>query len=305
VGALIFSAHPGEFFPNTAKPCRSSLGWNIVDAFLPAGAGLMFVLGLRHGLDPDHIAAIDGMTMHVLRTRSGAARWVGTLFSLGHGTVVTGIAVGVGLASRDIMLPRLLAIMAGWLPIALLTLIGLSNLRTLLAQPDGTKSRWSALRLAGPLARSGHPAGIFLVGVIFALVFDTASQAAAWGLAATVQGGTAAALTIGVVFTLGMVVTDTVDSRVVAGILQRAAQADVRRFRRLLAWCIVATSLGMAAYGIATRINPALSVGDSGYSTIGLVLFAPFALGYIWMLWRMLRRTRLNGSTNTAPSRKV
>ena len=27
-----------------------------------SGLVLMFVLGLRHGLDPDHIACIDGLT---------------------------------------------------------------------------------------------------------------------------------------------------------------------------------------------------------------------------------------------------
>ena len=59
---------------------------------------LVFVLGLRHGIDADHIATIDALT----RLRSGrrAARWCGALFALGHGSVVLMI-VGAA-ASRPI-----------------------------------------------------------------------------------------------------------------------------------------------------------------------------------------------------------
>jgi hypothetical protein len=43
-----------------------------------SGLVLMFVLGLRHGLDPDHIACIDGLTWRALRhepsMRRGTAR---------------------------------------------------------------------------------------------------------------------------------------------------------------------------------------------------------------------------------------
>jgi len=271
----------------------------IGDPLLPAGAGLMFMLGLRHGLDPDHIAAIDGMTLQVLRTRSGLARWVGTLFSLGHGTVITAIAVGVGTLSGKVELPAFVSMAANWLPIVLLLTIGLGNLHTLLTQSEHAMPRWNALRLAGPLARGGHPVGIFMVGVIFALVFDTAGQAAAWGYAATVHGGPVAALLVGLAFTLGMMVTDTVDSRVVAGILKNAEKTDVRRFRRLLGWSIVAASLGMAGYGIAVRMEPSLSAGGDAYTLIGLALFTPFALGYAWILWRMHNRTRQSRAART------
>ncbi len=62
----------------------------------------MFVLGLRHGLDPDHIACIDGLTWSTLEHNHKLAPWVGTLFALGHGLPVTGIAVGVNQLSRYI-----------------------------------------------------------------------------------------------------------------------------------------------------------------------------------------------------------
>src|SRR5438034_1066662 len=43
--------------------------------------GLVFALGLRHGFDPDHLVAIDGMTRSSARVRPGMSRWSG-LFSL-------------------------------------------------------------------------------------------------------------------------------------------------------------------------------------------------------------------------------
>jgi len=53
-------------------------------------------LGMRHGTDPDHLAAIDGLT----RIRPRATN--GVYFALGHGLLVILLAVGIGhfLASR-------------------------------------------------------------------------------------------------------------------------------------------------------------------------------------------------------------
>ena len=38
--------------------------------------GLVFALGLRHGFDPDHLVAIDGMTRSSARVRPGTSRCV-------------------------------------------------------------------------------------------------------------------------------------------------------------------------------------------------------------------------------------
>jgi len=45
--------------------------------------GLVFALGLRHGFDPDHLVAIDGLTRSSARVRPGMSRWSGLFFSLG------------------------------------------------------------------------------------------------------------------------------------------------------------------------------------------------------------------------------
>ncbi|KAF4119358.1 nickel/cobalt transporter (NiCoT) family protein [Geosmithia morbida] len=54
---------------------------------LAAPAALSYTLGLRHGLDADHIAAIDLTTRRLIASGQRPAS-VGTFFSLGHSTVV-------------------------------------------------------------------------------------------------------------------------------------------------------------------------------------------------------------------------
>src|SRR5208337_5401388 len=51
---------------------------------------LGLALGMRHGTDPDHLAAIDGLTRIRPRAMNGA------YFALGHGVVVILLAVGIG-----------------------------------------------------------------------------------------------------------------------------------------------------------------------------------------------------------------
>src|SRR3977135_1593254 len=62
---------------------------------------LVFALGLRHGFDPDHLVAIDGLTRSSARARPGMSRWSGLFFSLGHGAVVTLVGLGVAVAAGD------------------------------------------------------------------------------------------------------------------------------------------------------------------------------------------------------------
>ena len=56
---------------------------------LPAsGMALFFLLGMRHGIEPDHIAAIDGLTLRAHDHHERHAPWTGSLFALGHGLAI-------------------------------------------------------------------------------------------------------------------------------------------------------------------------------------------------------------------------
>ena len=63
-------------------------------------AFLAYVLGLRHAVDADHIAAIDNVTRKLMQ-RGERPISVGLYFSLGHSTVVVLASVCVALAAAS------------------------------------------------------------------------------------------------------------------------------------------------------------------------------------------------------------
>src|SRR5438445_2514365 len=70
---------------------------------LLAGLGLVaYVFGLRHGLDADHIAAIDNVTRKLMQD-GGRPTTVGFWFSLGHSTVVVALIVALVYATRAVL----------------------------------------------------------------------------------------------------------------------------------------------------------------------------------------------------------
>ena len=83
----------------------SFLAANIIGHISPILAGLgivAYVLGLRHGVDADHIAAIDNTTRKLMQ--QGKPRFtVGTWFSLGHSTIVVGLIAAIVFVTRSII----------------------------------------------------------------------------------------------------------------------------------------------------------------------------------------------------------
>ena len=73
---------------------------------------LVFMLGMRHGFDADHLATINGLTQLGSQSRRLFARYCGVWFSLGHGVVVIAVAATVGLLSERWAPPVWLAVSA-------------------------------------------------------------------------------------------------------------------------------------------------------------------------------------------------
>src|SRR5688500_7016562 len=86
-------------------------------------AALVFLLGLKHGMDPDHLVTIDGMARFNAVRRPRLSRWSGLLFSLGHGAVVTLVAVMVATVARDWRAPEWLALTGVSISIAFMLLL--------------------------------------------------------------------------------------------------------------------------------------------------------------------------------------
>ena len=258
-----------------------------------SGLVLMFVLGLRHGLDPDHIACIDGLTWRALNHDHRHAPWIGTLFAIGHGLLVTAIAVGVSQVTKHIHVPDGVVLVFDWIPTLLLLLVGTLNLRLLLRSSAGYQpTGWKLRLIPARLRNHSSPWAVVAIGVLFATVFDTATQASAWGYVASNKGGgLIAALAAGLVFTAGMVITDTLDGRLICHVNRSAeGQAAGQRYRRGLGWLIVAISYGVAAYNIGKAVLPQLELDDVAFTLTGAALFVLMAAAWAWLAYRRTHR---------------
>jgi high-affinity nickel-transport protein len=243
-------------------------------------ACLVFTLGLKHGLDADHLAAIDGLTRFNARDNPRLARLCGALFSLGHGAVVLAIALVVAGVSQRWSVPQWMEDFGAWTSIGFLVLLGVANLASVaragrdeLVELVGLKGRW-----LGRLQRARHPLLIALTGTLFALSFDTMSQAALFALTATQFGGTAHALALALAFTAGMLAVDGANGLWLSRLLRRADRTACIA-SRVMGVAVGGLSLTVAAFGIARYVSPAISGWSEGKeAVIGVAVIVGMAL---------------------------
>jgi nickel/cobalt transporter (NiCoT) family protein len=264
--------------------------------------GLLFVLGLRHGLDPDHIAVIDNLTLRAVERDSPWARWTGSLFAAGHSLSVLGVALIAGWAAADLAWPRWFSPLVDGLIVGLLLLVGTTNLLSLRRPGGYTPVGWRSALVPGWLGERRGTSGALLVGIVFGLVFDTATQAAAWGVAASAQSGLGGAAAIVLAFAVGMIITDTLDSQIVARLMDTDSAELRARYRRLVGFVIVATSYGMAGYALASLVF-AVELPDMVYTWLGLGFVC--VVGGALLLVRRLSRAGVAAAVSAAPKGTV
>jgi nickel/cobalt transporter (NiCoT) family protein len=205
--------------------------------FLPLGV-LSFTLGLRHGVDADHISAIDNTTRKLLQQEQRPLT-VGTWFSLGHSTIVIGMIVALVVAFDFVnhtygTFATVGSVLGTVVSGAFLWIIGLINLVIVLeiyrifqglrsghlseeALEEQLNKRGFMNRYFGRLFRIvNRPWQMYPVGVLFGLGFDTASEVTVIALTLGLSTGLApvpvwTALLMPFLFTCGMVVVDTTD----------------------------------------------------------------------------------------------
>ena len=246
---------------------------------------LVFALGLKHGFDADHLATIDGLTRHNLRIAPARARWCGSLFSLGHGAIVMLIALAVGVASSAWEVPGWMEDLGTWISIGFLTLLGILNLRAVLIAPADQMVATIGLK-AGLLRRlqaTSHPLAIAAVGALFALSFDTISQAALFAVTATQHGGIAHTLALGAAFTGGMLLADGANGLWIAGLLRRADHR-ARIASRVMGLMVAGISFAVAGFGLARWLRTDVSQWYEGKELlvgVGVILLltGSFAIG--------------------------
>ena len=255
-------------------------------------AALAFVLGMKHGMDADHLATIDGLTrFNASAGRRRLARLCGFLFSVGHGCVVCIVAVATSILFQQGAVPVWLDDVGAWVSAFFLVLLGVLNLYAVFSTPAhetvqmvGIKGRW-----LGNLKCAGHPVPIALVGALFALSFDTISQAALFSTTATQFGGVANALLLSGCFMAGMMVTDAANGLWISHLLQRA-DTTARTASRIMGVTVALLSLFVAALGLSRRFFPEASSWQEGRELfIGCSIIAVVAVSFLFARYTQQR----------------
>jgi len=295
-----------------------------------AMAGIAFLLGLRHALDADHIAAIDNASRSIAGRGERAAA-VGLFFALGHSSVVLVTTFVVATAATRVLgvFEHVRAVAASYstlLSIGVLFFVAPRNLSTALRIYRTLRSHTATdalvsspaigfiARLVRPLLRlqvqSWH---MMFIGILFGLGFETATAISVLVLAGVQSGAgvsIGAVMIIPLLFTAGMTLADASDGL----FMERAYGWALRDPKRHAIYNLIVTSLSgsvaMIVGGIELLTLIRRFIGEHGlhfgpldllnehFDLLGAGIVATFAL--IWIAARLVtqessRYRRLNG----------
>jgi high-affinity nickel-transport protein len=281
-----------------------------------------YVLGLRHGFDADHIAAIDNTT-RALIGNGQRPLGVGFFFSLGHSSVVFVLVLLLVLGTRG--LGPQLQDDGSWLQTAagaigrtvsgsFLTAIGILNLLILISalrvfrqvrrgdvaaadvrarlDARGVTSRVFA-RLTRRVRRSWQ---MYPIGLLFGLGFDTATEVALLYLAAGAGFGGVpfyAILCLPILFAAGMSLVDTLDGAFMNLAYGWALERPVRRiyFNIAITGLSVAVGLGVGAVQFLSLAGVAtIDLARVGYLVVVLFVLTFAGAAAIWRVGRIEER---------------
>ena len=239
---------------------------------------LAYTFGMRHAVDADHIAAIDNVTRKLMQQGQKPAA-VGLFFSLGHSAVVTLMTLAVAFAASAVTsrfdsfkaVGSIVSTSASALflfAIALVNIVVLAAVaRTFQAVKRGEpfvaddfdlllNSRGILSRIFRPLfglvTQSWH---LLLIGFLFGLGFDTASEVALFGISSSQAAHGVSIGTIMVfpaLFTVGMSLVDTTDGVLMLGAYGWAFDKPIRKLYYNMTITAVSVIVAVLIGGIET-----------------------------------------------------
>jgi high-affinity nickel-transport protein len=268
--------------------------------------GTVFALGIRHGLDADHLAIVDGLARFNFKARPRLARWCGALFSIGHGCVVITIAGALGNEAATYSVPAWAQALGAWISIVFLIVLGLLNLSIVLRTPLGEVVHPVGIRsrLLSPLTRTTRPLGIIAIGALFALSFDTLSQAVLFAATASRFSGLRSGVVLGALFTLGMLLVDGLNGAWVTTLLERADRR-ARIASRAIGMGVSILSFAVATLAIVRYFHPGINTAlRSRDLLIGMLVVTATVVGIVLIgRVRSRRRSAHERETAAAPVR--
>ncbi|WP_048052546.1 HoxN/HupN/NixA family nickel/cobalt transporter [Sulfolobus islandicus] len=206
---------------------------------------LAYFFGLRHAIDPDHLATIDNSTRKLIQ-EGKPAQFTGLFFSLGHSTIVILLAVSLMVATRFIVsnisiLENMGSVLGTLISGGFLYIIGSLNFVILLEiyqiyNQYTMNKNTDEKKLQDLLLKRGFMSRFFgklfkvvdkqhymyPIGVLFGLGFDTASETALLAISAAAAGIFLKLplwnlLVFPLLFTAGMSLIDTTDGFYMSG----------------------------------------------------------------------------------------
>jgi high-affinity nickel-transport protein len=234
---------------------------------------MVYGLGLRHAVDADHIAAIDNVTRKLMQDGKRPLA-VGLFFALGHSAVVLIVTILVAGSARTLArfenFQKLGQMIGTTISAVFLFVIAIMNIvifvsvfRSHRRQEDLRHLPTCAgllSRLLQPLfalvSRSWH---MFLVGFLFGLGFDTATEVAVFTVSiAQIADGVSlwAVLLFPILFAAGMCLVDTTD-----GVMMQGAYA----------WALVEPRPKLYYNMIITLLSAVIALVVGSIEALGLV----------------------------------
>ncbi|GAC1473325.1 MAG: HoxN/HupN/NixA family nickel/cobalt transporter [Chloroflexota bacterium] len=253
-------------------------------------APIAYGFGLRHAVDPDHIAAIDNTTRKLMQDGQRPVG-VGLFFSLGHSTVVFALSLFIAFSAAFVKhnLPQMQnagAVVGTSISGTFLLLIAAINLvvladivktwrqvrrggtydeRTL---DDYLSNRGLLARLFRPLLRmvrrSWH---MYPIGLLFGLGFDTASEVGILGMSASAGAGGMPVwfiLLLPLLFVAGMSLVDTTDGIAMLGAYGWAYVRPVRKLYYNMNITLISVVIALFIGGIEVLTVISTETGAGG-----------------------------------------
>src|SRR4051794_21412847 len=288
------------------------------------GVGLgvtAYLLGVRHAFDADHIAVIDNTTRKLVGegTRSLSA---GFWFSLGHSSVVFGLAFLLALGVKALVGPvqdegspmlQTLGLIGSLVAGTFLILIGLTNLFAVVGIAKVFRnmrsgdfdeeelerqlnSRGFLARLLGRVMRRvSKPWHLYPVGLLMGLGFDTATQVALLVLAAGTAAFTLpwyAVLVLPVLFAAGMSLFDAADGIFMARAYGWAFLRPVRKVYYNLTVTVLSVFvalvigaivlIGLLVDRLGITSGPLAVIGSADLESVGFAIVGIFVV--VWAI---------------------
>lgn len=306
-------------------------------------APIAYGFGLRHAVDPDHIAAIDNVTRKLMQENKRPVA-VGFFFSLGHSTIVLFLSVLIAISASYVN-----AHLSGWknlggvigttvsgvflLLIATINIIVLVDIYKTWRQvvkggtyddeslDDYLNNRGLLARIFKPMLRVvGNSWNMYPIGVLFGLGFDTATEVGILGMSAL--GGTKglpvwSILLLPLLFVAGMSLVDTTDGVAMLGAYGWAYVKPVRKLYYNMNITLISVIVALFIGGIEVlQVISTETKNTSGilgwanslpFNTLGFYIIGVFILSWAISaaVYKLRRIDRLDDDLPRAPSSGV